>query len=189
MGSHHQPICIPTRSSKFVVGTAKGVPHKGSFLLEGTSDGNLPSGVSINNTYVKPTKSGFVTVCLENLNEHNVWIHQPLYAGDLWDVDQEDWEYEPVLIHEAGTNNIEIRFQQVPPEHLWEEISAQAEKMAGLDPDKEKDSETMESETTPKGNSESEDQEKPTFGQRPDSCSPDFDFKKELEHLPFKINI
>ena len=61
--------------------------------------------------------------------------------------------------------------------------------MAGLDPDKEEDPETAESKTTPKGNSESEDQEKPTFGQRPDTSSPNFDFKKELEHLPFKINI
>ena len=28
VGSHQQPICIPTGSCKFLVGTAKGVPHK-----------------------------------------------------------------------------------------------------------------------------------------------------------------
>ena len=72
---------------------------------------------------------------------------------------------------------------------MQEEISAPAAQTARLDPDKEGDPETAESETTPKGNSESEDQEKPTFGQCPDTSSPNFDFKKELEHLPFKINI
>ena len=58
VGSRHQPICIPARSCKFLVGTAKGVPHEGNFMMEGTQDGNLPSGVAVNNTYVQPTKSG-----------------------------------------------------------------------------------------------------------------------------------
>ena len=58
VGSHPQPICIPAGSCKFLVGTAKGVPHKGDFMMEGTQDGNLPSGVAVNNTYVQPTKSG-----------------------------------------------------------------------------------------------------------------------------------
>ena len=83
VGSRHQPICIPARSCKFLVGTAKGVPHKGNFMMEGTQDGNLPSGVAVNNTYIQPTKSGRITVCLQNTNDHNVWIRQPLYAGDL----------------------------------------------------------------------------------------------------------
>ena len=81
VGSHHQPICIPAGSSKFVVGTAKGVPHKGSFMMEGTEYGNLPSSVTVNNTYMSPTKSGRITICLQNTNESNVWIRQPLYAG------------------------------------------------------------------------------------------------------------
>ena len=34
VGSHHQPICIPAGSCKFLVGTAKGVPHKGNFMME-----------------------------------------------------------------------------------------------------------------------------------------------------------
>ena len=101
VGSHHQPICIPAGSCKFLVGTAKGVPHKGNFMMEGTQDGNLPSGVTVNNTYVQPTKSRCITVCLQNTNDHNVWIRQPLYAGDLWDVDKEDWEYKPVLVKDA----------------------------------------------------------------------------------------
>ena len=47
VGSRHQPICIPAGSCKFLVGTAKGVPHKGNFMMEGTQDGNLPSGVTV----------------------------------------------------------------------------------------------------------------------------------------------
>ena len=122
VGSHHQPICIPAGSCKFVVGTAKGVPHKGNFMMEGTQDGNLPSGIAVNNIYVQPTKLGQITICLQNTNEHNVWIREPLYAGDLWDVDKEDWEHEPVLVKDAETNNIMVKFQQVPPKHLCEEI-------------------------------------------------------------------
>ena len=193
VGSHHQPICIPAGSCKFLVGTAKGVPHKGNFMMEGTQDGNLPSGVSVNNTYVQPTKSGRITVCLQNTNDHNVWIRQPLYAGDLWDVDKEDWEYEPVLVKDAKTNNITVKFQQVPPEHLREEIFSQAAEMFGPDKtDKDEETEPKEKEkesdpqTTPK---ESADQEPPKFGPRPDTSSADFDFKTELDRLPFTINI
>ena len=193
VGSHHQPICIPAGSCKFLVGTAKGVPHKGNFMMEGTRDGNLPSGVAVNNTYVQPTKSERITVCLQNTNDHNVWIRQPLYAGDLWDVDKEDWEYEPVLVKDAKTNNITVKFQQVPPEHLRKEIFSQAAEMFGPDKtDKDEETEPKEKEkesdpqTTPK---ESADQEPPKFGPRPDTSSADFDFKTELDCLPFTINI
>ena len=193
VGSRHQPICIPAGSYKFLVGTAKGVPHKGNFMMEGTQDGNLPSGIAVNNTYVQPTKSGRITVFLQNTNDHNVWIRQPLYAGDLWDVDKEDWEYKPVLVKDAETNNITVKFQQVPPEHLREEIFSQATEMFG--PDKtNKDGETKTKEkekesdpqTTPK---DSADQQPPKFGPRPDTSSTDFDFKTELDRLPFTINI
>ena len=193
VGSRHQPICIPAGSCKFLVGTAKGVPHKGNFMMEGTQDRNLPSGVAVNNTYVQPTKSGRITVCLQNTNDHNVWIRQPLYAGDLWDMDKEDWEYKPVLVKDAKTNNITVKFQQVPPEHLCKEIFSQAAEMFGPDKtDKDEETKTKEKEkesdpqTTTK---DSTDQEPPKFGPRPDTTSADFDFKMELDHLPFTINI
>ena len=161
--------------------------------MEGTQDGNLPSGIAVNNTYVQPTKSGRITVCLQNTNDHNVWIRQPLYAGDLWDVDKEDWEYEPVLVKDAKTNNITVKFQQVPPEHLRKEIFSQAAEMFG--PNKtDKDGETktnekekeLDPQTTPK---DSADQQPFKFGPRPDTSSADFDFKLELDRLPFTINI
>ena len=193
VGSHHQPICIPAGSCKFLVGTAKGVPHKGNFMMEGTQDRNLPLGIAVNNTYVQPTKSGRITVCLQNTNDHNVWIRQPLYAGDLWDVDKEDWEYEPVLVKDTETNNIMVKFQKVPPEHLREEIFSQAVEIFGPNKtDKDRETKTKEKEkesdpqTTPK---DSADQQPPKFSPRPDTSSADFDFKAELDHSPFTINI
>ena len=108
-------------------------------------------------------------------------------------MDKEDWEYKPVLVKDAETNNITVKFQQVPPEHLCEEIFSQAAEMFGPDKtDKDEETKTKEKEkesdpqTTPK---ESTDQEPPKFGSRPDTSSADFDFKMELDCLPFTINI
>ena len=106
---------------------------------------------------------------------------------------QRRWEYEPVLVKDAETNNITVKFQQVPPEHLREEIFSQAAEMFGPDKtDKDKETETKEKEkeSDPQPTSEdSTNQEQPKFGPRPDTSSADFDFKTELERLPFTINI
>ena len=76
-----------------------------------------------------------------------MWIRQPLYAGDLWDVDKEDWEYEPVLVKDTKTNNITVKFQQVPPEYLRKEIFSQAAEMFGADKtDKDEETKTKEKE-------------------------------------------
>ena len=122
-----------------------------------------------------------------------MWIRQPLYAGDLLDVDDEDWEYKLVLVKDTETNNITVKFQQVPPEHLCEEIFSQAAEMFGPDKtDKDKETKTKEKEkesdpqTTPKDNA---DQEPPKFGPGRDTSSADFYFKTELDHLPSTINI
>ena len=112
VGSHHQPICIPAGSCKFLVGTAKGVPHKGNFMMEGTQDGNLPSGVTV------------------------------MFGPDKTDKNEETKTKE-----------------------------------------KEKESDPQ---TTTK---DSADQEPPKFGPCPDTSSADFDFKTELDCLPFTINI
>ena len=90
--------------------------------MESTESSNLPLGVGVNNTLVTPSKSGLVLVILINNNSHNVWIHQPLYTGDLWEVSPREWKYEPVLTHKEGTNDIEVTFVQVPPEDLQRNI-------------------------------------------------------------------
>ena len=65
-------------------------------------------------------------------------------------------------------NNISVGFQPVPPQ-LINTNSCQLE--AGpIQPDSPKT-------------------ERPVFHPRPDTSSADFNFEKELDHLPFQLNI
>ena len=120
------PMCIPANSSKTIIGKAPRVDRKLTYLVEKTEDSNLPIGVGINNTLVTPSKSRLVSVILINNNNHNVWIRQPLYVADMWEVEPKEWEYEPVLTHEEGTNNVTINFVQVPPEEFRKDIFSNA---------------------------------------------------------------
>ena len=63
-----------------------------------------------------------VSVILVNNNNHNVWIRQPLYAGNLWEVSPREWKYEPVLTRNRDTNKVKVNFVQVPPEELQQDI-------------------------------------------------------------------
>ena len=177
VGDKHHPMCIPANSSKTIIGKVPRVDRKSTYLVEKTEDSNLPIGVGVNNTLVTPSKSGLVSVILINNNNHNVWIRQPLYVADLWEVEPKEWEYEPVLTHEEGTNNVTINFVQVPPEEFREDIFSNA---------------TEAEENNPSGKAENQNskgEEKPKFGSPPDYDSPDFDFKGECERLPFPLNI
>ena len=80
-------------------------------MVESTDDSNLPLGVSINNTLVVPSRYGLVSVIVMNTNDHNVWIRQPLYAGDLWKLNRKNGHMKPVT-HPAmkNTNDVEINF-------------------------------------------------------------------------------
>ena len=177
VGDSRNPICIPANSSKTVLGQAPKVNRKKSFMVESAETSNLPLGVGVNNTLVSPTKSGMVSVILMNNNNHNVWICQPLYAGDLWEVSPREWKYKPVLTRNRDTNEIEVKFVEVPPEDLQQDILTD-----NLGYGKEMGESTKES-------SKCEEEEKPSFGTPPDFESNQFDFKKELERLPFTINI
>ena len=90
VGDRRQPICIPARTSKVVVGRTQDKLPKGSYMVEATDDDNLPCGVSMNHTYVNPTKAKQVSIILLNTNLYNVWIRQPLYAATIWDVKLKD---------------------------------------------------------------------------------------------------
>ena len=178
VGDKRHPMCIPANSSKTIIGKVPKVDRKSTYLVEKTEDSNLPIGVGVNNTLVTPSKSGLVSVILINNNNHNVWIRQPLYAADLWEVEPKEWEYKTVLTQEEGTNNISINFIQVPPEEFCEDIFSNA----------------AEAEENNSSNKAAKDQhnkgeEKPKFGPAPDYDSPDFDFKGECERLPFPLNI
>ena len=56
------------------------------------------------------------------------------------------------------------------------------------DKDKETETKEKEKESDPQPTSEdSANKEQPEFGPRPDTSRADFDFKLELDHLPFTI--
>ena len=74
VSDRRQPICIPAGTSKVVVGRTQDKLPKGSYMVEATDDDNLPCGVSVNHTYVNPTKAKQVSVILLNTNSYNVWI-------------------------------------------------------------------------------------------------------------------
>ena len=90
VGDGRQPICIPAGTSKVVIGKTQDKLPRGSYMVEATNDDNLPRGVSVNHTYINPTKAKQVSVILLNTNSYNVWIRQPLYAATIWDVELKD---------------------------------------------------------------------------------------------------
>ena len=177
VGNRRQPICIPAGTSKVVIGRTQDKLPKGSDMVEAIDDDNLPCGVSVNHTYVNPTKAKQVSVILLNTNSYNVWIRQPLYAATIWDVKLKDSDYEPIITKSEEANTFEVRLQPVPPEDLREEILSNATEV---------NQETTDASGKNKTN---EKDEKPSFGIRPNKKDPNFDFKKELEPLPVELNI
>ena len=177
VGYRRQPICIPAGTSKVVVGRTQDKLPKGSYMVEATDDDNLPCGVSVNHTYINPTKAKQVSVILLNTNSYNVWIRQPLYAATIWDVELKDRDYEPLITKSEEADTFEVKLQPVPSEDLQEEILSNATEV---------NQETCN--TSGKIPSNKKD-EKPSFGARLNKKNPDFDFKKELERLPFELNI
>ena len=180
VGDRRQPICILAGTSKVVIGKTQDKLPRGSYMVEATDDDNLPCGVSVNHTYVNPTKAKQVSVILLNTNSYNVWIRQPLYAATIWDVELKDWDYEPIITRSDEANMFEVKLQPVPPEDLREEILSNAMEVS---------QETNDTNDTSGKSASNEKDEKPSFGVRPDTKNPDFDFKKELERLPFELNI
>ena len=74
VSDRRQPICIRAGTSKVVIGRMQEKLPRGSYMVEATDDDNLPCGVSVNHTYVNPTKVKQVSVILLNTNSYNVWI-------------------------------------------------------------------------------------------------------------------
>ena len=72
VGDKRQPICILAGMSKVVVGRTQDKLPKGSYMVEATDDDNLPCGVSVNHTYVNPSKAKQVSVILLNTNSYHV---------------------------------------------------------------------------------------------------------------------
>ena len=179
IGEVHQPICIPANSALTVQGYTPNVPPKLECILEMAENNNLPLGVILNSTLVTTSRSKQVPVILMNMNSHNVWIRQPLFAGELYQAEHSPWEYETVVYKE--NEEIKFGFQPVPNQEIQAEISATHAEM-------EKQRQESTAQEDKKGKEKEKSEEKPEFGPRPDTESPDFDFVKECKKLPFPFN-
>ena len=177
VSNRRQPICIPAGTSKVVVGRTQDKLPKGSYMVEATKDDNLPCGVSVNHTYVNPTKAKQVSVILLNTNSYKVWIRQLLYAATIWDVKLKESDYEPIITKSEEANMFEVKLQSVPPEDVQEEILSNAMEI------------NQEINDTSGKSASNEKDKKSSFSLRPNTKNPDFNFKKELERLPFELNI
>ena len=86
IGNGHQPICVPGSTTIMVMGKVSKVVTKGSYMLYLAVHNNLQSGIVVNHSYVTP-KAGQVAVILINTTARNIWIHQPLLGGDVYEVE------------------------------------------------------------------------------------------------------
>ncbi|MEE8208622.1 MAG: reverse transcriptase family protein, partial [Nitrosomonadaceae bacterium] len=206
IGNKRQPICIPGSSSLTVEGkTNKILPNK-ACLVEEAENNNLPLGIVVNRTFVTTKKSRQVAVILCNTNNYNVWLRQPYFAAEVYDVDHHEWEQEVVILRDDEVENqVRVGFRPVASKFIQAELlaaEAKEAKKAQKKAEKAKKEEgkggvgvetsaTTSAETEVKdpvaGDSSSED--KPCFGLRPDTSSPDFDFDAEVKRLPFKFNL
>ena len=165
IGTKQHPICIPGNSTITIPGHTSKLPSRITCLVEQAEHHNLPLGIVINRCMATP-KARSIPVILINTNMYNVWIRQPLLEAELFNAECNEIKYRANTSWDD--NNILVGFQPVPPQ-LINTSSCQVE--AGpiqLDSSKI---------------------ERPEFGPRPDTNSAEFDFEKELDHLPFQLNI
>ena len=117
---------------------------------------------------VHPKGSG-VPVILMNQNKYNVWIQQPLLAAEIYWVEHLPWDYG-VELHQQG-KNIKVAFQPLPLTDIMATVKA------------------VHDEPQLKPSKEASKEPHPIFGPCPNPNAADFDFQKEVEHLPFKLNL
>ena len=89
-------------------------------MVKARATNNLPMGIVVNRTMVTPNKAKKVPIVLVNTNSYNVWIHQPLLAADIVEVEGCPWDYQSLMSHDG--NEIKISFCPVPTPEVQEEI-------------------------------------------------------------------
>ena len=169
IGMNKQPICVPGNSTITVPGKLSKLVKNGSYLVESAVHNNLPSGVVVNCSYAT-SEAGQVAVILINSTSRNIWICQPLLAAE---VELHPWQYKAIL-HREG-NTIQVGFQPVVPPEVEGDLQTNQVEVEV----KEEQVEPSEEESIPP---------LPSFGPRPDTTQ-DYDFKDEVEKLPFKFNL
>ena len=173
VGIDNNPICIPTNSVRVVQGKTNKITKCLTCMVEGRDVHNLPMGVIVNHTMVTPKWSKRVLVVLANTNSYNVWIRQPLLAANIVEVEFCPWDYQTILSRDG--KNVKASFCRVPPPEVQEEVFTHNVMS------------TENSDVVHENGTSGEKQKK--FGPRPDFSSPDFDFVKELDRLPFPLNL
>ena len=166
IGSKKNPICIPRNSVITVPGHATKIHPKAVCLVEQAEHYNLPQGIVVNRC-VATVKSRSVPVILINTTKQNVWLQQPLLAGELYTAEYHPVEHQADIEVEGDVAN--VSFLPVVPYT----IKVQVEQV----------------ESTSTDTSTPNPQEKPVFGPRPDTQAADFDFEAEVKCLPFKLNL
>ena len=167
IGSKQNPVCVPGNLAITVLGQTNKISTKITCLVEQAQHQNLPPDIVINRC-VATTKARSVPVILVNTNRQNVWIRQPLLAAELFSADQVE-EIEHRANMERQGDNIQISFSPTAPDSI--RVRSEQVESSTLDID------------LPTSN------EKPSFGPRPDVKSGNFDFKAEIDQLPFKLNM
>ena len=137
-------------------------------LIDTAAVNNLPQGISMNCCLDHP-KGNMVLVIGINQNKHSIWIQQPLLTAEIYWVEHLPWDYG-VELHQEG-ENIEVTFQPLPLADIMATV-----KVVHDDPD-------------PMPSNEANKESHPTFGPHANTKAADIDFQKEVEHLPFKLNL
>ena len=170
----HEPICIPANSIKVVQGKTDKITRHLMCMMESRDVNNLPMEVVVNRTMITPKKSKKVPVMLANTNSYNIWIQQPLLAANVVEVDSYPWDYRTILSHDG--KDIKVSFCPIPPSEVQEDIFTSST-MVTMDTNQDTVKPTKEP------------GEKPKFGSQPNFSSPEFNFQKELDRLPFPFNL
>ena len=174
VGITHEPICIPANSVKVVQGKTDKITRRLMYMVESRDVNNLAMGVMVNRAMITPKKSKKVPFILANTNRYNVWIRQPLLAANVVEVESCPWDYQTILSHDG--KDVKVSFCPLPPSEVQEDIFTATTSVTIVD-----------NQDTVKPVKDSG--EKPKFDSQPRFGSPDFDFQKELDRLPFPLNL
>ena len=165
MGNRQQPICIPGNSTITILGCANKLPPRIICLVEQVEHHNLLLGIVVN-WCMAITKARAIPIIIIHTNKYNVWVRQPLLAAELYDAECDQIEYMATMNQEE--ENIKIEFHPVPFQII--------------------DINNYQVDARPIQTTSSKI-ERAEFGLGPDAGSTSFDFKSEIDQLPFQLNI
>ena len=168
VGNSREPICVPAQSMLTVPGKCV-TRHKGPLYIESAENCNLPAGIVVNACYAYRQRHK-VPVILLITTDQNIWIREPYYAADAFDVERIETE-QVADLKLTKDFDVEVNFITVPREDVLTQLVNQ------MKADTEAGKEDKEEETLPE------------FGPRPDTEAESFDFQQEMSRLPFKFNM